>query len=374
MRVVDSQMRARFDEIEQKVISEERISENDALFLYQWPVLHDLGRVANIIRDRKNGNRSMFVFNRFINYSNICILSCQFCAFAKKKNDPEAFEYTIPQMVEQARDAVAQGITELHIVGGLHPKLPASYYLEMLRELKKVSPDLHLKIFTAIEIRHLADRIFKKSIQETLELLREAGLGSLTGGGAEIFDAGIRDQICRGKESAEEWLEVHKIWHQMGGRSTCTMLFGHLETYAHRVEHLRLLRALQDETGGFTAFVPFAFEPANTELAHIPRASSVEEIKNIAVSRIFLDNFDHVTAYWISMTPPIAQLALSYGADDLHGTIFEEKIFHMAGTRAPMEQKVAALAHSIREAGREPAQRDSLYRPIQSESKEMAGV
>jgi len=195
-------------------------------------------------------------------------------------------------------------------------------------------------------------------------MLRAVGLDSLTGGGAEIFDSGVRDELCRGKESAEEWLEVHRIWHQMGGRSTCTMLFGHIETMEQRVDHLRQLRDLQDETGGFTGFVPFAFSPENTGLAQIRRAGGLEELRNIAVSRIYLDNIDHVTAYWISMGLSLAQVALSFGVDDLHGTIMEEKVFHMAGVQTPQQQTVAALEAVIREAGRDPVQRDSHYEPI----------
>ena len=247
------------------------------------------------------------------------------------------------------------------MVGGLHPTLKKEWYLDLLRGLRALDPNLHIKAFTAIEVRHLAQRIFKISIPETLELLRENGLGSITGGGAEIFDAEVRDKICRGKETAEEWLDVHRIWHRMGGRSTCTMLYGHIETLEQRVDHLRQLRELQDETGGFSGFVPFAFEPQTTVLAHIKRASAIEQLRNLAVSRIYLDNIDHLTAYWVSLGLPLAQVSLSYGVDDLHGTIMEEKIFHMAGATTPQQQSIAALEHAIREAGRIPAQRDSYY-------------
>ncbi|MFL6594012.1 MAG: radical SAM protein, partial [Chthoniobacterales bacterium] len=230
--------------------------------------------------------------------------------------------------------------------------------------LRGLDPNLVIKAFTAIEARHLAERVFKLPLRETLEQLREAGLGALTGGGAEIFDAAVRDEICRGKESAEEWLEVHRTWHKMGRRSTATMLFGHIETLEQRVDHLRLLRRLQDETGGFTGFVPFAFEPQTPVLAHIKRVSSFDELRNLAVSRIYLDNFDHITAYWVSIGLPLAQVSLSYGVDDLHGTIIEEKIFHMAGAQTPQQQTVAALENAIREAGRIPVQRDSYYRHV----------
>jgi aminodeoxyfutalosine synthase len=244
----------------------------------------------------------------------------------------------------------------------LHPTLGKDWYLDLLQRLRALDPELQIKSFTAIEIRHLARRIFKKPIAETLSILREAGLNSLTGGGAEIFDPGVRDQLCRGKETAAEWLEVHRTWHQMGGRSTCTMLFGHVETNAQRVDHLRQLRELQDETAGFTGFIPFAFEPGeSTVLSHIPRATAFEQLRNLAVSRIYLDNIDHLTAYWVSLGLPLAQVALAYGVDDLHGTIMREKIFHMAGAMTPEEQTVEALEQVIREAGRIPVQRDSYY-------------
>lgn len=250
------------------------------------------------------------------------------------------------------------------MVGGLHPTLKKDWYLDLLHELRALDRDLHIKAFTAIEVRHFAQRIFRMSIRDTLITLREAGLGSITGGGAEIFDPVVRDKICRGKETAAEWLDVHRTWHEMGGRSTCTMLYGHIETLADRVDHLRQLRELQDETGGFTGFIPFAFEPQTTVLAHIQRVSAFEQLRNLAVSRIYLDNIDHVTAYWVSLGLPLAQVSLSYGVDDLHGTILEEKIFHMAGATTPQQQTIEALKHTIREAGREPVQRDSYYRHI----------
>jgi len=352
--------------IYEKVRNEVRISDEDALVLYGSNDLNGIGAIANLVRERKNGNVATYILNRYINYSNLCILSCQFCAFGARKRDAHAFELAIPEIVITVQAALKEGITEIHMVGGLHPTLNAEWYLTLIKSLRALSAGLHIKAFTAIEIRHLAQRIFKMSIRETLETLRAAGLNSLTGGGAEIFDAEVRDKICRGKESGEEWLEVHRIWHEMGERSTCTMLYGHIETHAQRVDHLRRLRALQDETGGFTGFIPFAFEPegARPELQHIPHTSGIEELRNLAVGRIYLDNFDHVTAYWVSMGLPVAQLSLNYGVDDLHGTIMEEKIFHMAGAKTPQEQTVAALERAIREAGREPRQRNTFYERI----------
>lgn len=353
--------------IHEKVFAGDRITDVDALALYAVSDIHALGRIASIVRERKNGNAATYVFNRYINYSNICLLSCQFCAFGAKKREEHAFEMAIPEIVAASREAAAQGCTEIHMVGGLHPSLEADWYLELLRALRTVEPALHLKCFTAIEIRHLAERVFKKPIRETLETLRAAGLDSLTGGGAEIFDPEIRDQICRGKETADEWIGVHRTWHQMGGRSTCTMLFGHVEKPEHRVAHLRRLRELQDETGGFVSFVPFAFQPeeARPELRHIRRVGALEELRNLAVSRIYLDNFEHITAYWVSLGLPLAGVALNYGVDDLHGTIFEEKIFHMAGAQTPQQQTVAQLEKTIRESGRVPHQRNSHYEHIQ---------
>src|SRR5881397_3463903 len=354
--------------IAEKVEAQQRISEADALTLYGTNDLNALGMIANVVREGKNGNYATYIHNRYINYSNICILSCQFCAFAAKKRDPHAFEYAIEEIVRVVKEALPLGITEVHMVGGLHPRLKKEWYLDLLDELRALDPDLHIKAFTAIEVRHLAQRIFRLSIREMLELLREHGLGSITGGGAEIFDPVVRDTICRGKETAAEWLDVHRNWHELGGRSTCTMLYGHIETLAHRVDHLSQLRRLQDETGGFTGFVPFAFEPQTTVLAHIKPATAIEQLRNLAVSRIYLDNIDHITAYWVSIGLPLAQVSLSYGVDDLHGTILEEKIFHMAGATTPQQQTVATLEHAIREAHREPVQRDSYYRHISQRS------
>ncbi len=352
--------------IAEKVEAQQRISEADGLALYRANDLNALGMIANVVRERKNANYATYIHNRYINYSNVCILSCQFCAFAAKKRDAHAFEYAIDEIIAAVRDALHLGVTEVHMVGGLHPTLKKEWYLELLQRLHALNSNLHIKAFTAIEVRHLAQRIFRMPIRDTLETLRAVGLGSITGGGAEIFDPAIRDKICRGKETSAEWLDVHRTWQLMGGRSTCTMLYGHIETLPQRVDHLRQLRELQDETGGFTGFVPFAFEPAQSHgiLGQIRRASAFDQLRNLAVSRIYLDNIDHLTAYWVSLGLPLAQVSLSYGVDDLHGTILEERIFHMAGATTPQQQTVAALEHAIREAGREPVQRDSYYRRL----------
>src|SRR6266576_3425446 len=361
--------------IAEKIEAQQRITETEAVALYRSNDLNALGLIASEVRRRKNGEFASYIINRYINYSNICVLSCQFCAFAAKKRDAHAFEYAVDEIISAVAEALPLGITEVHMVGGLHPTLKKDWYLNLLRGLRALDPDLHIKAFTAIEVRHLAKRIFRMSIQDTLELLRDCGLGSITGGGAEIFDPVVRNEICRGKETAEEWLDIHRTWHRMGGRSTCTMLYGHIETLAHRVDHLCQLRRLQDETGGFTGFVPFAFEPQTTILAHIKAASAIEQLRNLAISRIYIDNIDHITAYWVSIGLPLAQVSLSYGVDDLHGTILEEKIFHMAGATTPQQQTVAALEHAIREAGREPVQRDSYYRRVvSSQNRSATGV
>jgi len=265
--------------------------------------------------------------------------------------------------VQKAREALNLGITEMHIVGGLHPSLPFSYYTDMLRALKQLDARLQLKCFTAIEILHLA-WLAKKSVQETLTELKAAGLDSLTGGGAEIFRKEVRSAIAKGKESAEEYLDVHRTWHRMGGRSTCTMLYGHVESLADRVDHLRQLRALQDETRGFTGFIPLAYQPENNEIPVTTAPTGFDSLRTIAVSRIYLDNFDHITAYWVGLGLKLAQVALSYGADDIHGTIVEEHIFRMAGTQSPQLQTEGALLKAIREAGREPVQRNTFYESV----------
>jgi aminodeoxyfutalosine synthase len=365
-----------------KVAAGERISEADALRLFESKDLNTVGAIADFARQKKVGNRASYIINRYVNYSNYCILSCQFCSFARKKRDADGFEFTTEQIVAKAREALKLGITELHIVGGLHPSLPFSYYTDMLKALRALDSDgraalprgqdeqqlvpttrLHLKCFTAIEILHLA-WLAKKSVEQTLIELKAAGLDSLTGGGAEIFRPEVRSAIAKGKESAEEYLDVHRTWHRLGGRSTCTMLYGHVESLADRVDHLRQLRALQDETHGFVGFVPLPYQPEDNDIPVEKPPTGFDALRTIAVSRIYLDNFDHITAYWVGMGLKLAQVALSYGADDLHGTIIEEHIFHMAGATSPQLQTEAEMIKAIREAGLTPVQRNTFYEPI----------
>ncbi len=355
--------RSELRDLYEKVVAGTRLSEADALRLFESKDINAVGALADFARQRKVGDRASYILNRYINYSNYCILSCQFCSFARKKRDADGFELSIEQIVQKAREALALGITELHIVGGLHPSLPFSYYVDFLKALKALDPRLQLKCFTAIEILHLA-WLAKKSVEQTLIELKDAGLESLTGGGAEIFRKEVRHAIARGKESAEEYLDVHRIWHRLGGRSTCTMLFGHIEKLEDRVHHLSLLRQLQDETHGFTGFVPLPYQPENNDIPVRVPPTGFDQLRTIAVSRLYLDNFDHITAYWVGMGLKLAQVALSYGADDLHGTIVEEHIFHMAGAKSPQLQTEAEMLKAIREVGRIPVQRNTFYEPV----------
>jgi aminodeoxyfutalosine synthase len=355
--------RSELRDIYDKVAAGQRISEAEALRLFESKDINAVGAIADLARQKKVGNGASYIVNRYINYSNYCILSCQFCSFARKKRDADGFELTVPEMVEKAREALKLGITELHIVGGLHPSLPFSYYLDFIKALKALDPRLQLKCFTAIEILHLA-WLAKKSVEQTLSELKEAGLASLTGGGAEIFRKEVRSAIAKGKESAEEYLDVHRTWHKLGGRSTCTMLFGHVESLADRVDHMRQLRKLQDETHGFVGFIPLAYQPENNQIPVTHPPTGCDALRTIAVARIYLDNFDHITAYWVGLGIKLAQVALSYGADDIHGTIIEEHIFRMAGGPSPQLQAEGDLVKAIRETGRTPVQRNTFYEPI----------
>ena len=356
--------RSELRDIYDRVVAGERISEADALRLFESKDLNALGAIADFARQKRTGNNhASFIINRYVNYSNYCILSCQFCSFSRKKRDADGFQFSIEEIVEKARETLKLGATELHIVGGLHPSLPFSYYTDMLRALKNLDARLQLKCFTAIEILHLA-WLAKKSVEQTLIELKDAGLASLTGGGAEIFRKEVRSQIAKGKESAEEYLDVHRTWHKLGQRSTCTMLYGHVESLADRVDHLRQLRALQDETRGFVGFVPLAYQPQDNDIPVDHPPTGFDSLRTLAVSRIYLDNFDHITAYWVGLGLKLAQIALSYGADDLHGTIIEEHIFHMAGATSPQLQTEAEMIKAIRETGRIPVQRNTFYEPI----------
>jgi len=354
---------SRLESILGKVQANERLSFDDGVALYRTDDLLGLGYLANIVRERKNGNVTWFNVNRHINPTDVCVASCKLCAFGKRVKDPKAYTWSLEEIWHRAAEGWTESITEFHIVGGLHPELTLDWYCEMLRGLKVRFPEVHLKALTMVEIGYLSQRA-KLSIRETLIKLRDAGLDSLPGGGAEIFNERVRRIICDHKIDGKQWIDAARTAHQLGLKSNCTMLYGHIETEEDRVDHLIRLRELQDETGGFQTFIPLAFHPANTALHHIPSTTGFLDLKTIAASRLMLDNIDHIKAYWVMMTPQIAQIALRFGADDLDGTIVEEKIYHDAGATTSQSLRRQDLSRLIREAGREPMERDTLYRPV----------
>lgn len=353
------------DSIAAKVRGGERLSEAEALFLFETDDLLAVGELAALANERKNGRRVFYNVNRHINYSNICANHCRFCAFRRDSDEEGAYLLALEEMKSRAEEAFRQGATEIHMVGGLHPDLPFPYYREMLRTVKGVSPRLHLKAFTAVEIDHFA-RISGLSLREVLISLKEAGLDSLPGGGAEIFAPAVRSDLCRDKISGDRWLEVMAEAHGCGLRSNATMLYGHLESFTDRVDHLARLRDLQDRTAGFQAFVPLPFQPANTPLqsARSKQAGGVDDLKTMAVSRLFLDNFTTIKAYWVLLGEKLAQVALAFGANDLDGTVVDERIGHEAGAESPRGLGREEILRLIRSAWKEPVERDSLYREI----------
>ncbi len=350
--------------IHEKVLARERLSAEDALALYRSGDILAVGWLANHVRERMHGNNTYFNVNRHINPTNVCVAACRLCAFGRKKDAPGAYTMALEEAWQTAASGYSEAVTEFHIVGGLHPDLPFEYFLDLVRGLKERFPQVHIKAFTMVEVAYLAKRA-KLSIRETLEQLKAAGVDSLPGGGAEIFADRIRHIICDHKIDGGQWLETARLAHQLGLRSNATMLYGHIEGDEDRVDHLLKLRALQDETGGFQTFIPLAFHPANTPLEHLPTTTGLNDIRQIAVSRLVLDNFAHIKAYWQMLSPKIAQIALRFGADDLDGTVIEEKIYHDAGATTPQGLRRQELVRLIREAGREPIERDtSLSVPV----------
>jgi aminodeoxyfutalosine synthase len=349
--------------IHDKVLAGERLNSDDGLVLYATGDILAIGWLANLVRERLHGDKAYFNVNRHINPTNVCVAACRLCAFGRKKDAAGAYTMALEEAFETAASGYSEAVTEFHIVGGLHPDLPFQYFLDLISGLKQRFPQVHLKAFTMVEIAYLAKRA-KLSIRETLEALKAAGVDSLPGGGAEIFADRIRHMICDHKIDGSEWLSTAKLAHQIGLRSNATMLYGHLENDEDRLDHLLKLRALQDETNGFQTFIPLAFHPEHTALEHLPKTTGMLDIKQIAVSRLVLDNFPHIKAYWQMMTPKIAQIALRFGADDIDGTVVEEKIYHDAGATTPQGMQRKDLVRLIREAGREPIERDTLYRPV----------
>jgi aminodeoxyfutalosine synthase len=346
-----------------KVARGERLSDDDALALFESSDLLAIGALADQVNSRKNREHVFFNVNRHINPTNICALSCKFCAYSRKPGEEGAYAYGIDEMVTKAGEAVAQGATEVHMVGGLHPRWPFSHYKEMIAAVKTAYPDLHIKAFTAVELDWLARRA-RKTMLEVLEELRAVGLGSLPGGGAEIFHPEIRDAICDTKVPAEKWLDTHRQAHKLGMQSNCTMLYGHIESYIHRVDHMRRLRELQDETGGFNAFIPLSFQPFQNEMGIDRYTFGFDDLKTLAIARLYLDNFRHIKAYWVMLGQDVAQLALQFGANDLDGTVIEEKISRMAGGRGGMAMGRGLIETVVRKAQRIPQERDTLYRPV----------
>jgi aminodeoxyfutalosine synthase len=355
--------------IRDKVERGERLNSEDGLTLYRTPDLLSVGWMANQVRERLHGNKTFFNVNRHINPTDVCVASCKLCAFGKKAKDPTAYAFSLEEIWERAGRGHAEGVTEFHIVGGLHPELSLDWYCDMLRGLKQRYPEVHLKAFTMVEIGYFAQRT-KITPREVLERLKNAGMDSMPGGGAEIFAERVRRIICDHKLSGEQWIEVARTAHKLGIHSNCTMLYGHIETPEDRVDHLLRLRALQDDTQGFQTFIPLAFHPDNTAMHHVGKTTGFNDIREIAVSRLMLDNIPHIKAYWVMMTPQIAQIALRFGADDLDGTVVEEKIYRDAGGATSGSLRRSELLRLIREAGREPLERDTLYHPVERKESE----
>ena len=354
---------SRIDEIAAKVEAGERLSFEDGVFLDEQADLLALGELANLVRERKNGNVAYYNTNIHLNPTNVCVYRCRFCAFRSDLKAEKSYVFEAQRIRDRVLEAKEAGATEIHVVGGLHHLKKFDWYVDVVRTIHETWPAIHIKAWTGVEI-HWFSHLTKKPYDWVLQQMIDAGLGSLPGGGAEIFDEEVRSQICEHKSDAGRWLDIHRTAHGLGLRSNATMLYGHVEQARHRVDHLCQLRALQDKTGGFQTFIPLAFHPENTGLDHLPKPSGQTDLRQIALSRLMLDNFDHIKAYWIMLGEPTAQIALSFGADDLDGTVVHELIYHDAGAKTPEGLTVSQLHHLIREAGREPVERDTLYRSV----------
>jgi len=349
--------------IHSKVENWERLTDVEALGLFACDDLLAVGEVAALANARLNGDTVYFNVNRHVNYTNLCVNRCTFCAFSREADDEGSYTLALNDVLAKAAEAVAGGATELHMVGGLHPHLPFDFYLEMLATIKADAPRLHIKAFTAVELDYFA-QLTGQAVETVIDELKNAGLGSLPGGGAEIFAPEVRNRICPEKISGERWLQIHEAVHRAGLKSNATMLFGHLESPADRVDHLRQLRQLQDRTGGFQAFIPLAFQPDNTRVPGAKGVGGVDALKTLAISRLYLDNFRHIKAYWVMLGLKIAQVALCFGVNDLDGTVVEEKIGHDAGADSPQQLSKEQLMELIRKAGKVPVERDTLYREV----------
>ena len=354
---------ARLRPIAEKVLANQRLDFNDGVALYRSGDILAVGWLANLVRERLHGNIAYFNVNRHINPTNVCVAACRLCAFGRKKDGEGAYTMALEEAWQTAASGYSEAVTEFHIVGGLHPDLPFQYFLDLVAGLKQRFPQVHIKAFTMVEVAYLARRA-KLTIAETLTKMKDSGVDSMPGGGAEIFSDRVRHIICDHKIDGDEWLETARTAHKLGLRSNATMLYGHVENDEDRVDHMLRLRAVQDDTGGFQTFIPLAFHPAHTALDHLPTTSGLTDVRQIAVSRLLLDNFSHIKAYWQMMTAKIAQISLRFGADDIDGTVVEVKIYHDAGATTPQGMRRADLVRLIREAGREPVERDTLYRNV----------
>ncbi|QGJ70511.1 Aminodeoxyfutalosine synthase [Planctomycetales bacterium 10988] len=365
-----TEVEAQLRDIRQKVENQERLSLEEGVFLYRPEVsLHEVGELANQVRQRMNGKAAYYNVNTHLNPTNVCVYRCKFCAFRSDLRGPKAYTMSDEQILQRGKEADDAGATEMHIVGGLHHKLKYDWYLHVIKILKERYPRLHLKAWTAVEyewFRHLT----KRSYHDILSEMKEAGVGSLPGGGAEIFHPEIRPEICDHKATTEEWMNVHRTAHQIGLRTNATMLYGHIENAMHRVDHMIHLRKLQDETGGFQTFIPLSFHPENNKLSHLKKPSPLLDLRTMAVSRLMLDNFQHIKAYWIMLGIGTAQSALNYGADDLDGTVRHEIIYHEAGAKTPEVLSVEHIRRLIEESGHKPIERDTLYHKVVREGDE----
>ncbi len=359
-----TEITSRLRTIREKVESDGRLDMADGLFLYEPQVpLQEVGQLANFVRERISGNVGYYNINTHLNPTNVCVYRCRFCAFRSDLRDPKGYVMSDEQIIARGQEATDNGCTEMHIVGGLHHKLGYDWYRGMIEKLHTAFPRIHLKGWTAVEMSWF-EFLTKRSLRDILIDLREAGLGSLPGGGAEIFHPEVRDQLCEHKANSHKWIEVHRTAHELGIKSNCTMLYGHVEQAYHRIDHLLRLRQLQDQTGGFQTFIPLAFHPENTKLSHLKKPSALMDLRTLAISRLMLDNVPHVKAYWIMLGIGTAQTALAYGADDIDGTVRHELIYHDAGATTPELLSVEKIKGLIVEAGREPVERDTTYHRV----------
>jgi aminodeoxyfutalosine synthase len=353
----------RLAKIREKVALDKRLSFEDGLCLEEEADVFTLGELANLVRERKNGRAAYYNVNEHLNPTNVCVYRCIFCAFRADLKSPKGYVMSDDEILERARETESKGATELHIVGGLHHQLPYDWYLNIVRIIHQARPRLHLKAYTAVEWDWFST-LTGRPTRDILAEFKDAGLGSLPGGGAEIFHPEVRDKICEHKADADAWIRIHREAHELGLRSNATLLYGHIEKPAHRIDHLLRLRNLQDETGGFQTFIPLAFHPEHTGLSHIQKPSGLMDLRIMAISRLMLDNFPHIKAYWVMLGIQTAQIALSFGADDIDGTVVHEKIYHDAGSTSPQELTVSEIRRLIEEAGRIPIERDTLYREV----------